>query len=295
MGSLKRIPDAITEHNVSMATTAAAWLDTLVVTLASGNIAPFHAEAMQQRLRTTPFDAMLSAIDRARPHIDQPTEIALYQRWIDANTGTSPILHAAWFNLGVLFAATGDQANAAIAYGNALTLKPDMYEAAINLGLLLERSGQPEQALDIWKRATQPDDVRLALEIQQGRLLEKLGRFEEAEKILRRALLTNPDQPDVIHHWIHIRQKTCLWPVALPNMPGLSAAELLRRSGPLGILALTDDIELQREAAAAWVHRKTAPAPVRLAPSAPYSHQRIRIGYMSSASATCHPTSAAMP
>jgi tetratricopeptide (TPR) repeat protein len=279
MGSLQRKSDAILEQHAS---SAATWLDALIATSNHDNIAPCDIEPARTRLQAIPFDAFLSALERARPTIDRPTEIAFYERWIEANTGTSPLVYAAWFNLGVLHAAAGNQAGAASAYGNTLTLRPDMHGAAINLGLLLERSGQPEQALATWKRATQPDDVRLALEIQQGRLLEKLGRFDEAETILRRTLLTDPAQPDVIHHWVHIRQKSCKWPVALPNIPDLAPADLLRRSGPLGILALTDDIELQREAAAAWVQRKTTPAPGRLAPPAPYPHQRIRIGYMSS-------------
>jgi predicted O-linked N-acetylglucosamine transferase (SPINDLY family) len=45
---------------------------------------------------------------------------------------------------------------------------------------------------------------------------------------------------------------------------------------------LTDDIRVQSQAASAWVARKTAPAPVRLAPDRPYAHERIRIGYLSS-------------
>jgi predicted O-linked N-acetylglucosamine transferase (SPINDLY family) len=56
----------------------------------------------------------------------------------------------------------------------------------------------------------------------------------------------------------------------------------VRSSGPLGILALTDDVDLQRGASAAWVDRKTEPAPRRLAPATPYPHERIRIGYISS-------------
>jgi predicted O-linked N-acetylglucosamine transferase (SPINDLY family) len=153
---------------------------------------------------------------------------------------------------------------------------------AINLGLLYEVNGQPEKALATWKRAIQPDEARITLEIQQGRLLEKLGRFEEAESVLRRALMTDPVQPDVVHHWVHLRQKTCQWPVALSDIPGLSAEELIQSSGPFGIMALTDDIDLQREAAATWIARKTEPAPRRLAPVKPYPHERIRIGYMSS-------------
>jgi predicted O-linked N-acetylglucosamine transferase (SPINDLY family) len=282
MGSLQPKPDVIQEQHASIVSNPATWLDGLIAILTSGEIAPWHLEQAYSRLKDIPFDALLSAIERTRPDVDRPTEITLYEQWIEANNGTSPLLYAAWFNLGVLFAAAGNQASSAIAYGNTLALRPDMYGAAINLGLLLERSGQPDQALATWKRAAQPDEARLALEIQQGRLLEKLGRFDEAEKILHRTLLTDPAQPDVIHHWIHIRQKSCQWPVVLSSIPDLTPTDLLRRSGPLGILALTDDIELQREAAAAWVARKTAPAPRRLAPPAPYPHQQIRIGYLSS-------------
>jgi predicted O-linked N-acetylglucosamine transferase (SPINDLY family) len=282
MGNLQRTTAMILEPTFASAANAAMWLDGFVASPTSDVNASWDSEEVRLRLKDTPFDAILSAIERARPDIERSSEIAVYEQWIGANNGANPLLYAAWFNLGVLFAAAGNQVDAAIAYGNALALRPDMHAAAINLGLLLERSGQPEQALATWKRAAQPDEVRVALEIQQGRLLEKLGRLEEAEKILRRVLTTNPAQPDVLHHWIHIRQKSCQWPVLGSDIPGLSATDLLRGSGPLGILALTDDIDLQREAAAAWVARKTQPAPRRLAPAAPFPHPRIRIGYMSS-------------
>ena len=156
-------------------------------------------------------------------------------------------------------------------------MRPDLHFAAINLGLVLEATGHPERALATWRRAVQPDAVRVALEIQQGRLLEKLGRFDEAERVLYRVLLTDPAQPDVVHHWIHLRQKTCLWPVAATDVPGISPEELVRNAGPLSILALTDEIDPQRDAAAAWIARKTEPAPRRLAPAKPYPRERIRI------------------
>ena len=63
-------------------------------------------------------------------------------------------------------------------------------------------------------------------------------------------------------------------------MPGIRPEDLIRGSGPLGILALTDDVDLQCRAAAAWVERKTEPAPRRLAPLKVYGHQRVRIGYL---------------
>lgn len=259
-----------------------SWLDGFLTALAAGPIAFDRGEEISSLLRQTPFAEILMAIERARPGLTVPMEIAVYQHWIEANGSASPLLYAAWFNIGVLLGHTGDKPNAVIAYRNALALRPDLHGASINLGLLLESSGQPEQALATWRRATQPDEVRVALEIQQGRLLEKLGRLEEAEQVLYRVLLADPEQPDVVHHWIHLRQKMCRWPVAASNVPAIPAADLIRNSGPLSILALTDDIELQCNAAAAWIARKTEPAPRRLAPAKPWPHERIRIGYMSS-------------
>jgi predicted O-linked N-acetylglucosamine transferase (SPINDLY family) len=282
MGSLQVEPPLSPEQAfalVSATDDIPAWLDGVLRTLASGQIG---SDETRSRLKETPFAELLQAIERARPTLATSVEIAFYRQWIEASGGAAPLLYAAWFNIGVLFGHVGDNTNADIAYRNALALRPDLHGASINLGLMLESSGQPEQALATWRRATQSDEVRVALEIQQGRLLEKLGRLEEAERILYRVLLTDPAQPDVVHHWIHIRQKMCLWPVAASTVPSISAQALVRNSGPLSILALTDDIELQCDAAAAWIARKTEPTPRRLAPAQPWPHERIRIGYLSS-------------
>jgi predicted O-linked N-acetylglucosamine transferase (SPINDLY family) len=258
------------------------WLDAFLVSLAAARNAPADPEIIRSRLEEASFNAVLGALGRARPGLGDAAEIGLYRAWIEANAGTSRLLYAAWFNLGVSLSRAGDNADAIVAYGNALALRPDLHGAALNLGLMLELSGQSEEALATWHRATQPDAERIALEIQQGRLLEKIGRLEDAERMLYRVLLLDADQPDVLHHWLHIRQRICQWPIASSLVPGLSARDLVRKSCPLTILALTDDIDLQRAAAAAWIARKTEPAPRRLAPSRPYPHERVRIGYMSS-------------
>jgi predicted O-linked N-acetylglucosamine transferase (SPINDLY family) len=258
----------------------AASLDRLIGTLRAGATPPLADEA-GQRLRNVPFDAILNAVERARFDLAGPAQIALYKLWIEDNPASN-LAWAAWFNIGTVCSNVGDKANATIAYGNAKLLRPDIACTSINLGLLQEAAGNTEQALATWLSAVQPDAERVQLQIQQGRLLEKLGRLDEAEKILRRVLLTDPAQPDVVHHWVHLRQKTCQWPATPRDIPGLPESGLLASSGPLGILALTDDISLQNTAAAGWVARKTSLAPRRLAPATPYGHARIRIGYMSS-------------
>ena len=286
MGSLQPQPEAVLDNQISQLASSpeqdAAWLDAILASPDAVTAGALDSQTIHGRLMAMPLDVIMGAVGRAPRALNgTAADIQLYRAWIEANPG-SLLLGIAWFNLGVGLVREGQTANAIIAYRNALLLRPDLHAAAVNLGLLLEANGEADAALTTWARAIQPDDVRVALGIQRGRLLEQLGRFDEAERVLYDVLLTDPAQPDVIHHWVHLRQKCCHWPATPEDVPGLSAEQLLHGSGPLGILALTDDIRLQRGSAASWVTRKTEPPPRRLAPSAPYDHERIRIGYLSS-------------
>ncbi len=259
-----------------------SWLAALLAVYASHAIAPAQTRAIQARMRHIGFEDIVTAIETAQPGLAGHSEIRLYQDWIAGNPAPNPHLFAAWFNLGAVLSREGDRANAAIAYSNARTLKGDFHPAAVNLGLALEAMGQTEAALQTWAGAIQTNEARTMLLNHRARVLEGLGRLDEAEAILRTSLLTDPAQPDALQHWLHIRQKTCQWPIFEVDIPGLSPKELLRYSGPLGILALTDDIDEQRELTASWIARKMPPAPIHLSPPEGYRHDRIRIGYLSS-------------
>ncbi len=234
-------------------------------------------DAAPNSLSGLPLEALLPGLEALSP----AQGIAAYRAWLAANPA-SPQRFAAWFNLGALLGNAGDRAAAMIAYRQALTLKPDLHQAAVNLGLMLEADGRPEEALAAWEEARQPDQARTALLNHRGRLLETRRRYAEAERALHASLLTDPDQPDVIQHWAHLRQKACLWPLQDGGIPGLSAEALTLRGGPLGALAVTDDPDLQRRIAEAWIARKIPTALGRLAPAQGYAHERIRIGYLSS-------------
>jgi predicted O-linked N-acetylglucosamine transferase (SPINDLY family) len=234
------------------------------------------------RLRVATLVQIISAIETANHQPGARVVIELYQQWILSQPPGSQHLYLAWFNLGVELCQTRDQSNAIVAYQSALALRPDFHSAAVNLGNLLEARGMPDAALQTWERSIQPDDARLTLLNNRARVLEQLGRFEEAEQEMRRSLLTKPNQPDVIQHWVHVRQKMCQWPVLTTEIAGLSIDDLLRHAGPLSTLALTDDIDLQRQAGRDWIARKTFPVPVALSPPGGYHHDRIRLGYLSS-------------
>ncbi|MEI7606592.1 MAG: glycosyl transferase family 1 [Rhodospirillaceae bacterium] len=235
-----------------------------------------------------PLMQMLSFIDiqdivaAAKEMRRQDAVTPLYSAWIEVNGPSSSQAYAVWFNLGIELSTSGDRENAITAYRNAFILKPDCYQAAVNLGLQIEGKGQIDDALGIWDQALQPDEARTMLLNHKGRVKENLKQFKEAETLLFKSLLTNPDQPDVIHHWVYLRQKMCAWPVYGPPIPGLPHEMLINKMGPLSLLALVDDLAFQDRFVAEWLSRKAPAAQPRLSPDEGYAHDRLRIGYMSS-------------
>jgi predicted O-linked N-acetylglucosamine transferase (SPINDLY family) len=49
-----------------------------------------------------------------------------------------------------------------------------------------------------------------------ARVLEGARRFDEAESYLLQSLKIDQDQPAVLQHYVHLRQKQCKWPVYQP-------------------------------------------------------------------------------
>ncbi|MBU8543636.1 MULTISPECIES: O-linked N-acetylglucosamine transferase, SPINDLY family protein [Roseomonadaceae] len=265
-----------------METLDLGWLAGLIAGPAWPPLLPPAEEARRQRaLRALRLEGLLPLVEQATREGRRGVTVAVYQAWLAANPGHAQAM-AAWFNLGVELAQAGDPGQAVICYRNALALKADFHEAAINLGLALEATGQAEAALAAWGAALQPEATRRNLLNQRGRVQEQSGRFVEAEQSLRASLVSDPMQPDVLQHWTHLRQKLCLWPIHAGDIPGLAEADAQLHAGPLGALALFDDIDLQRRIVAAWLERKVPAAPERLAPAQGYRHDRIRIGYLSS-------------
>lgn len=217
----------------------------------------------------------------------QEDAVALYRQWI---AGTrSGHLYVALFNLGVLLGDLGRAAEAADCYRQALSLNPGFAQAAINLGRQLEAMGDIDAALDTWQRAEHAlqaqgeagIELRLMALNSIGRVAETVRRYEEAERALADSLALRADQPDVIQHWIHLRQKQCEWPVHhAPGLPGLGANAMLVNTSPLAMLSAFDDPALQMLAARGFVQRKFGAGAPSLAPRRRAGGGRLRIGYL---------------
>jgi predicted O-linked N-acetylglucosamine transferase (SPINDLY family) len=248
-----------------------------------------------QRLELLMQCALGDAISHAEALIATNTAAAaaIYKDWI-ALHGADPLLHAAYFNYGVALSKAGDQLGAINATRESLRIKPDFPAAAVNLGRLLEDIGQKGEAVTEWLglvnrlAGVNGDTVRNKLSALQqiGRVLEGGNIDGPAENALKQALDIDIRQPEVVQHWIALRQRQCKWPI-IQGWDTVQPAQLLADISPLSLNNLADDPLLQLSRA--WRYNKKmlrlergVHTPYLWNPKEERDKAKLRIGYVSS-------------
>lgn len=213
--------------------------------------------------------------------------VNLYRAWLAATK--SPVAHIARFNLAVTLVALERLPEAEDAYRTSIYEQPDFAQSWFNLGSVIERQKRPDQALAIWQSMLDhplvgPDKNRelyILVLNSMGRLLEETRQLNRSEEKLLASLLTDPEQPKVIQHWVHLRQKQCEWPVYC-EVNNLSYGKMLQATSPLAMLSASDDPGLQLATAIHFINERVNLRVPSLAPEAGYKHDRLRIGFLSS-------------
>lgn len=209
-----------------------------------------------------------------------------YKTWLDAST--DPNRFMGWFNYGSLLQSTGNTQAAEGAYRQSLAVQPRFPQALINLGLTLEKLGKRDEALQQWaslvsqrylQDAPPTDMITMALN-HIGRVQEELKQYDLAEQALEQSLAIDPKQTPALQHWIHIRQKSCAWPV-YKQLPNISQNAMLMATSPLAMLALTDDPVQQLLTAFAFVERTYSFKEEFLSKDRVYNHAKLRFGFVS--------------
>lgn len=250
---------------------------------------PSAAAAAATPLAQLPFPVLMERAGALQAAGQQAAAAALYQQWAAASN--SPLRHVACFNEGTAWSAAGQEAQAEAAYQRALALAPGFAPPLLNLGHLHERRGEHEQALARWREVIDTQDAallehRLHALNNSARLQETLRRYPEAEALMRASLELKAAQPDVIQHYVHIRQKQCAWPHDLA-VGEVTPSQFLLGTSLLAMMGLSDDPALQLLSAQRFVHEKVPrpPAGAPLYLQAPKrdlaADPRIRIGYLS--------------
>lgn len=231
------------------------------------------------------LDQLFAKCNELQTASQQEDALQLYKEYIDHTSQGDK--HLALFNYGSLLQSAGKTTEAETSYRDCLDIEPNLLQAGINLGLLLEKQGLNDKALSQWESIAQQvnnpkaDKSVIVFALNHiGRVNENLKRYDFAESALEKSLLLDPKQPGVIQHWVHIRQKSCKWPV-YKELPNITQNEMMMATSPLAMLALTDDPVQQLLSAYAFVQRTYSFKEEFLSNGRKYQHKRIRIGYVS--------------
>jgi tetratricopeptide (TPR) repeat protein len=111
---------------------------------------PQHSRAQE----TTPADASAPEVDQAETAMqkgDFPEALTLLQKAVAA----APDDYRAWFDLGYVYNAQKQTAEAIEAYRKSVAARPEVFESNLNLGILLARQGNNAEAATYLKQATQ--------------------------------------------------------------------------------------------------------------------------------------------
>ncbi len=226
--------------------------------------------------------ATLDQLDQKRLGVE------LYKTWIAYNADDG-LLFAVYYNYGVALTAVQDNTGAINALRECTRLKPDFQPSYINLGRALEDAGQNGQAVTQWlalvnllSNVTGDSVAHKTTALQQiARVLEAAGTDTPAEDALKQSLEINVNQPEVIQHWISLRQRQCKWPV-IAEWERVSRKDLHAGISSLSLACHADDPMFQLARAYDYAV-KTIGMPKQAARvQSIAANDKLRIGYVSS-------------
>ena len=246
----------------------------------------FDSNLKRARENALPLAELMTITESLQTSGMADSALQLYEVWTANTQDENKSL--AMFNHGSLLQSTGKTAEAENIYRACLAERPYFAQPCINLGLIQERRGEREQAIATWSILLSAEaagvdvsaDMKVAAWNHIGRVREDLKQYQLAEIALVKSLALKPEQPGVIQHWVHIRQKACDWPVYQP-LPGISPNQMLMATSRLAMLAYSEDPVQQLLTAHAFVGRTYSFKEENLSQGRVYQHAKKRIGYVS--------------
>lgn len=207
-----------------------------------------EARASESRMSVLELVGLAEKLKVQAGHVPVAT---LYKTWIENNNGHQ-LLYAVLFNYSAVLTEMGNLQGAREALEASLSLNPDFAPARINLGRIYERFGSPEMSVEQWTTAIDRLAIVNGTNIahkttalnQMARVLESNSRDDASEALLRQSLEIDPNQSEVLQHYLAARQRLCEWPLVQP-FDRVSREAMMSNMSPLSMAVYTDDPLLQ--------------------------------------------------
>jgi predicted O-linked N-acetylglucosamine transferase (SPINDLY family) len=194
-----------------------------------------------------------------------------------------PDYDEAHFNRAIALKKLKRYHEALLSYDRVLALKPDYAEAYSNRGNVLTALGRCDEAVLSYERALalRPDYARAY--VNRGVALQELKQYDEAILSYDKALALQPDYDFLFAECLFLKMRMCEWSDFEQQVSHL-CRKIERHekvSTPFPVLAMTDSLLLQKEAALIYVGAKHAHALSLETIAKRARHDKIRIGYYS--------------
>ena len=189
----------------------------------------------------------------------------------------------AWFALARLHEKAKNVNQALLVYDALLEKSPNCVPAIVNKAIILEKCGRSSEAIDCLSQVTASNSDIIRALIQRARMLENSGRLPEAESVMLNILTSDPENHDVLQHYLHIRQKQCRWPIIV-NHAGIPKHLQEANMGSIAAQAYMDSPRFHLTSIKNFIKRKLMPPLNTLPPIKKDStnNKRSKIGFLSS-------------
>ena len=263
-----------------------------------------YAEAINNRgivlKKLKRFDDALASYDRAillkpdfeQSYLNRGNLLNELERFDEALTNygraiaVNPDYAEAFNNRAISLKAIQRFNEALASYDRAITLKPDLAEAYYSRAALLSEMLRPNEAVADYERAIaiKPDYMDAFNNLIN--LLLKLARYHEALAVCNRAIAVKPETEYLEGFRIHLHMCLCEWS-NLDNDCAHAKSALANEVcsiQPFMLLPIAAEPETQLKCAELMISRRFSFTEPRqpLWQGERYSHQRIRVAYVSS-------------
>ena len=201
----------------------------------------------------------------------------------DRALSCAPGLAEVWLGRGNVFFDLARRDEALAAYDKALALEPRLAEAWLGRGNVLFDLRRIDDALVAYDRALSFKPKSAEAWAGRGNAFVDQKRYGEAFAAYDKAFALNPDLMALEGGRIHTRMQICDWDGVDADCDHLIQSVRVGKenTSPFNFLAIASSVEDQLTCAQTWARSRYPTANRTLWSGERYSHDRIRIGYVS--------------